>query len=146
VVLPPFFEESDSTRRWIRIQAPPRKDASARNATYPFSIEGRTFVPAALPALPANSTTSVAVYAFNFGESNPDALQVLPQVLGAAGLPVRAQVKMERRPEEGPSGARKLSLSLKSEGLAPGNYTLRVQISDRVSRRTAESSTPFEVR
>jgi len=146
VVLPPFFEESDSTRRWIRIQAPPRKDASARNATYPFSIEGRTFVPAALPALPANSTTSVAVYAFNFGESNPDALQVLPQVLGPAGLPVRAQVKMEKRPEEGPSGARKLSLSLKSEGLVPGNYTLRVRISDRVSRRTAESSTPFEVR
>jgi len=146
VVLPPFFEESDSTRRWIRIQAPPRKDASARNATYPFSIEGRTFVPAALPALPANSTTSVAVYAFNFGESNPDALQVLPQVLGPAGLPVRALVKMEKRPEEGPSGARKLSLSLKSEGLVPGNYTLRVRISDRVSRRTAESSTPFEVR
>ncbi len=53
---------------------------------------------------------------------------------------------MERRPEEGPSGARKLSLSLKSEGLVPGNYTLRVRISDRVSRRTAESSTPFQVR
>jgi hypothetical protein len=146
VVLPPFFEESDSTRRWVRIQAPPRQDASARNATYPFSIEGRTFVPTALPTMPANSTTSVAVFAFNFGESNPDALQVLPQVLGPAGLPVRAQVKMERRPEEGPSGARKLSLSLKSEGLVPGSYTLRVRVSDRVSRRTAESSTPFEVR
>ncbi len=146
VVLPPFFEESDSTRRWIRIQAPPRADASARNATYPFSIEGRTFVPAALATVPANSTTSVAVFAFNFGESNPDALQVLPQVLGPAGLPVRAQVKMEKRPEEGPSGSRKLSLSLKSEGLVPGSYTLRVRVSDRVSRRTAESSTPFEVR
>ena len=98
------------------------------------------------PAMPANSTTSVTVFAFNFGESNPDALQVLPQVLGPAGLPVRAQVKMERRPEEGPSGARKLSLSLKSEGLVPGNYTLHVRISDRVSRRSAESSTPFEIR
>ena len=96
--------------------------------------------------MPANFTTSVAVFAFNFGESNPDALQVLPQVLGPAGLPVHAQIKMERRPEEGPSGARKLSLSLKSEGLVPGSYMLRVRLSDRVSRRTAESSTPFEVR
>ena len=146
VVLPPFFEEPESSRRWIRIQAPPRQDASARNAVYPFAIEGRSFVPAALAAISSNSTASVAVFAFNFGESNPDALQVVPQVLSRAGEPVRAQVRMDKRPEEGPSGSRKLSLSLKSEGLEPGRYVLRVRISDRVSRRTAESSTPFEVR
>jgi len=70
----------------------------------------------------------------------------VPQVLSRAGEPVRAQVRLDKRPEEGPSGSRKLSLSLKSEGLEPGRYVLRVRISDRVSRRTAESSTPFEAR
>jgi len=145
VVLPPVFEEPTSAR-WVRVQAPPRGDSAPRVASYPFAIEGRTFVPAALPIVSANSTAAVAVFAFNFGESNPDALQVSPQVLAKGGEPVRAQVRMEKRPEEGPSGARKVALALKSEGLEPGLYTLRVRVSDRVSRRSGESSIPFEVR
>ena len=51
-----------------------------------------------------------------------------------------------RRSDKERDGARAFLVSFNPDGLEPGPYLLKVRASDRVSRRTAEASSPFEVR
>jgi hypothetical protein len=145
VVLPPFFEEP--TGRWTMIKAGPRADAPPTAAGYPFTIGGESFIPSALPVLGLGATAQVAVITFNLGAPNAsEPLQVLSEVLGPDGNPRPSNLQILRRSDREQEGARSLLLAFKPEGIEPGRYTLRVRVSDRVSRRSAEASTPFEVR
>ena len=145
VVLPPFFEEPEG--RWTMIKAGPRADAPPTAAGYPFTIGGESFNPSALPVLGIGATAQVAVITFNLGAPNAsEPLQVLPEVLGPDGKPRPSNLQILRRSDREQEGARALLLAFKPEGIEPGRYTLKVRVSDRVSRRSAEASTPFEVR
>jgi hypothetical protein len=144
-VLPPFF--SDPTSSWVMVRTNPRTDASTVAPDYPFVIEGNSFLPAALPVLTSKAAAQVAVMTFNFGGAEKaEPLQILAEVVGADGKTRSVDVQTVRRADKERNGGRALLLSFKPEGLEPGPYVFKVRASDRVSRKTAEAATAFEVR
>jgi VWFA-related protein len=147
VVLAPFFQEPAG--RWTMVKAGPRADAPARATEYPFSVGGDSFIPSALPVLVrgAPAQVQVTVMTFNFGASERvEPLQLLAEILGSDGKPRKVDVQIVRRSDKEPNGARAALLSFKPAELEPGRYLFKVRVSDRVSQRTAEASTAFEVR
>lgn len=144
-VLPPFFHDSADT--WIMVKSNPRANAPAPPPEYPFEMEGKSFIPAALPVIGGGTPVEVSVVAFNFSEGEKaEPLQLLAEVVGSDGKLRKVDVQTIRRSDRERNGARALLLSLKPEGLEPGHYVLRVRASDRVTRRTASATSSFEVR
>jgi len=145
LVLPPFFRATSG--RWMMIKAIPRPDAPPRAAEYPFAIQGESFIPAALPTLESGKTAQVLVFTYNFaGEGKIEPLQVHPQIEGSDGKPRPIEVQVVRRSDRERAGGRALVLSFKPDSLPTGRYVLKVRVSDRVSRKSSEASTDFEVR
>jgi hypothetical protein len=144
-VLPPFFSDPGSS--WVMIRTKPRLDGSTVATEYPFAIEGESFLPAASPIVTSKAAAQVAVMTFNFGGADKgEPLQILAEVVGADGKTRPVDVQTVRRADRERNGGRALMLSFKSDGLAPGAYVFKVRASDRVSRKSAESATAFEVR
>lgn len=148
VVLPPFFHDAAGPNSWIMVKANPRpNNLVTGQIEYPFAIQGDSFIPAARPVLEAGSPAQVAVMTFNLGAADkPEPLQLVTQVVGSDGKPRKVDVQVVRRSDKERDGARAFLVSFKPDGLEPGPYLLKVRASDRVSRRTAEASSPFEVR
>jgi VWFA-related protein len=145
VVLPPFFREPAG--RWIMVKANPRADSPTRTAEYPFALEGESFIPSALPTLESGSTADVVVTTFNLGGgSKLEPLQVHSEITGPDGKTRPVEVQVVKRSDRERTGGRALLLSFKPEGLPAGRYVLKVRVSDRVSRKSSEASTDFEVR
>lgn len=142
-VLPPFF--SDPASSWVMVKTNPRTDASKVAPEYPFAIEGDSFLPAALPVLTSKAAAQVTVMTFNFG-GVAEPLQILAEVVGADGKSRKVDIQTVRRSDKERNGGRALLLSFKPDGLEPGPYLFKVRASDRVSRKTAEAATAFEVR
>ena len=146
LVLPPFFP--DRSGRWLFVRAATRPEAAARAPEYAFSVEGESFVPALRPILtrpgpPVEAT--VLTYGFGpGGAASP--LQVAAEIVGAGGKPQPAEVTVLKRIDGEKSGARALTLAFAPEKLEPGRYSLKVRVSDRATRQSAEASTGFEVR
>lgn len=144
-VLPPFF--SDPTSSWVMVKTNPRTDASKVVPEYPFAIEGDSFLPSVSPIVTSKAAAQVAVMTFNFGAAEKaEPLQILAEVVGPDGKARKVDVQTVRRSEKERNGGRALLLSFKSEGLEPGAYVFKVRASDRVSRKSAEAATAFEVR
>ena len=145
LVLPPFFRAT--TGRWMMVKAIPRPDAPARAADYPFAIQGESFIPAALPTVETGTAAQVLVVTYNFanrGRTEP--LQIYPQVEDLDGKPRSVDVQVVRRSDRERAGGRALVLSFRPDSLPAGRYVLKVRVSDRVSRKSSEASTDFEVR
>ena len=142
-VLSPFF--TDPTSSWVMVRTSPRADASKVAPDYPFAIGGDSFLPAAWPVLTSKAAAQVAVMTFNFGGA-AEPLQILAEVVGADGKTRQVDVQTVRRADRERNGGRALLLSFKADGLAPGPYVFKVRASDRVSRKSAEAATAFEVR
>jgi hypothetical protein len=144
-VLPPFFEEA--LGKWVMVRGNPRPDAPARPADYPFAIAGDPFVPSVLPQVSAGAKAPVAVVAYNFGAgAKPEPLDVRAEVVGADGKSRPASVTVSRRSDVERGGGRKLLLDFDPAGLSPGRYALKVAVTDPASKKTAEASSPFEVK
>lgn len=144
-VLPPFFQ--DPAASWVMVKTNARTNASTVPAEYPFAIGGDSFVPAVLPALSSGAPAQVTVMTLNFGAAEKvEPLQLLTEILDSDGKPRNVDVQILRRSDKERDGARALLLSFKPQGLEPGRYLFKARVSDRVSRRTAEASTAFEVR
>jgi VWFA-related protein len=144
VVLPPFFREPAG--KWIMVKAAPRADSPIKTAEYPFALEGESFIPAALPTLDGTSTADVVVATYNFaGKDKLEPLQVSSEITGPDGKTRPIEVQVVKRSDREHSGGRALLLTFKPEGLAAGHYVLKVRVSDRVSRKSSEAETPFEV-
>jgi VWFA-related protein len=145
LVLPPFFRAT--TGRWMMVKAIPRPDAPARATEYPFAIQGEAFIPAALPTLETGTAAQVLVLTYNFaGRGRIEPLQIYPEIAGADGKPRAVEIQVVRRSDRERAGGRALVLSFKPDDLPAGRYVLRVRVSDRVSRKSSEASTDFEVR
>jgi len=145
VVLPPVFQESGG--KWVMAKGTPRADAPPRAPDYPFAIGGESFIPAALPLLTNGAEARVAVITYNFsGGAKPAPLQVRSEIVSADGKPQAVDVKLARESSGERGGARKLLLTFKPEGLAPGRYALKVAVTDGSSKNSVESASAFEVR
>ncbi len=144
-VLPPFFEEAPG--KWLMVRGNPRADAPPRPADYPFAVAGDSFIPSAFPTLTAGATVPVAVVAYNFGVSaKPEPLDVRAEVVGSDGKNQPASVTVSRRSDIERGGGRKVVLDFNPQGFSPGRYALKVTITDPTSKKTADASSPFEVR
>jgi VWFA-related protein len=147
VVLPPLFP--DRSGRWLFVKATPRSDSPAGNSDYPFAVDGESFVPAARPIVAARADgapVTATVLTYNFGAARADPLQVVGEVVGDDGKPRPVEVSVVSRSDSGKAGARAVTLGIRTDRLAGGRYVLKVRVSDRVSRKSAEAATAFEVR
>jgi VWFA-related protein len=143
VVLPPLFQEAPG--RWVMTKAAPRPDAAARAPDYPFAVAGESFIPAALPALGNGTETRVAVFTYNFGGTEKDALQVRSEIVSADGSTRPVELKLARDSAGERGGGRKLLFTFKPEGLSPGRYALKVAVAGPAGK-SAEQAAPFEVK
>jgi len=139
LVLPPFFPDATGADSWILVRSTARPNSLAGPVTYPFAVQGDSFIPSAMPVLPAGAPAQVAVMTFNLG-----VVDLRTEVLGPDGKPRNVDVEMVRRSETEREGAGAFLFSFNSQGLEPGPYVLKVRASN--SQGAAEASAPFEVR
>ncbi len=129
------------------VRAQPRADAPPREADYPFAVAGEAFIPGALPAVANGSETRIAVVTYNFaGGARPAPLRLRAEIVGQDGRTRAVELPVARESDGERGGGRKLLLSFKPEGLAPGRYALKVAVTDPATKASAEAASMFVVR
>ncbi len=135
VVLPPFFIETPG--RWLLVREKTTGGAP-QSVIYPFVVKGEPYVPAARPRLPRGEVARLCLVGYNLGSGVP---RLAAQVVGASGQPVEGgKLELVERTATGIAGYDQLLATFSPQGLAPGSYTLRVEVGDR---RAGEI--PFDV-
>jgi VWFA-related protein len=135
LVLPPLFADSQT---WILA-----RQTTGASAPDPFTFAGQPFLPAAKPVLATGAEAPVALLIYNLGAEQA---QVRATVLGAAGQAVaggKLSISAWRRGEGGAPG--EMQGSFATAGLPPGEYLLRVTVTDPASGAAHTSSAPFVV-
>jgi hypothetical protein len=138
VLLPPMFSQPGE---WI-VARQVRSGAGAEEPD-PFVIGGEPFVPAVEPVLPAGGEAAVALVVYNFAG---DEAQVRASVVDAAGRAVpggKLSIRAFRRGADATPGV--LDGRFSAAGLSPGEYRLRVTVTDPAGGASQTSSTPFVV-
>lgn len=139
VLLPPLFPEPQG--KWLltretQVQGAPQPD-------YPFIIGQEPFIPASKPVLAAGQGARVAVMAYNLGTGD---VRAEAGVLGADGQPVEGgALQLTERQRGGGRAPDRLVGTFTPNGLAPGEYLLRVTITDAASGAAQSSSIPFVI-
>ena len=143
-VLPPLFP--DTSQGWIMVRANPRADAPARAADYPFALGGESFIPSPRPALKSGAEARVAVVAYNFGAAGrPADLTLDFRIVGADGREVPAEARREKASDQERGGGQKRLYAVRTAGLAPGRYALKVTVTDPATHAAAESASAFDI-
>jgi VWFA-related protein len=138
VVLPPLFPEAQG--KWLLTRE--TQAAGAPQPEYPFMIGQEPFIPASKPVLAANQGVKVAVMAYNLGNGD---VRAEAGVLRADGQPVEGgALEVTERQRGGGRAPDRLVGTFTPSGLAPGEYLLRVTVTDG-SGATQSSSIPFVV-
>lgn len=138
-LLPPFFLEAPGSWFLVREQAA----AGDQSVPYPFTVNGEPYVPAAAPTLGPADQADLCLVAYNFGEGR---LVVDSRILDAQGAPVSGgEFVVRERTITGIQGLDKLVASFTPTGLAGGDYTLEVSISDPRSSALEQSRIPIRV-
>lgn len=141
-LLPPFFFEA-SDRSWVMVRERRSEgDEYERSVVYPFTVNGSPYVPAARPTLSANRGADLCLVAYNLSEGD---LAVAGTVLGADGAEVRTAKLDVERTVTGIRGLDKLLATFEPEGLAAGEYTLRVAVEDSGAGVTRWNTIPFTI-
>ena len=138
-LLPPFFLEAPGSWFLVREQVA----ASDQAVPYPFTVNGEPYVPSAVPTLGPADQADLCLVAYNFGEGR---LVIDSRVLDAQGAPVSGgEFVVKERTITGVRGLDKLVASFTPTGLAGGDYTLEVSISDPRSSVLEQSRIPIRV-
>lgn len=143
VLLPPLFPEAKGEWLVAREAARPGR----REVPVPFRLGDQPFLPAALPALSEGRETRFALLGYNFGAGD---LQVRSQVLTADGREVEVKtaelslVSLVGRQAGSEGEADRLELALRPPELQPGEYLLRVTITDAAGR-AGTATAPFVI-
>jgi VWFA-related protein len=137
ILLPPFFPETKG--QWLVLREAPR--SGRREVPVPFRLGDQPFLPAATPILDGGESR-FALLGYNLADEGE--LRVRSQVLTADGREVQAGevALLSRAPGE--AGADRLELSFRPPTLQPGEYLLRVTITDAAGK-AGTSSTSFVV-
>jgi len=141
LVSPPLFlatgESRLLTRQAERPGQPPRE--------YPFTLAGKPFVPDTRPVVAVAGEARVALLAYNLGGGDvvarAEVLRAGDQKPASGG----AFRLLDRQRGEGGAPDRLVGV-LTARGLPPGEYLLRVTVTDRASGATHSSAAPFVVR
>ncbi|HYG63221.1 MAG TPA: VWA domain-containing protein [Thermoanaerobaculia bacterium] len=148
-LLPPLFLDA---ARWLLVREPGDGDGAVGEGSvvYPFTVNGEPYVPAARPRLAAGDEARLCLVAYNLGEGNPllhgEVLAADGQVVtGPAGDTAGGRLSGVERTATGLAGVDKLLATFRPAGLVPGDYTLRVRVTDPVTGAPEISSAPFSV-
>ncbi|HVF60455.1 MAG TPA: VWA domain-containing protein [Thermoanaerobaculia bacterium] len=141
LVSPPLFLASGGS--WVVTRQAERAGEPARQ--YPFTLAGQPFVPDVRPVVAAAGEARVALLAYNLGSGDVVArAEVLRagdrQPAGGGGFRL-----LDRQRGEGGAPDRLVGV-LTARGLPPGEYLLRVTVTDRASGATHSSGSPFVVK
>ena len=140
LVSPPLFLASGGS--WVVTRQAERAGEPARQ--YPFTLAGQPFVPDVRPVVAAAGEARVALLAYNLGSGD---VVARAEVLRAADRQPAAGGAfrlLDRQRGEGGAPDRLLGV-FTSAGLPPGEYLLRVTVTDRASGATHSSATAFAV-
>jgi hypothetical protein len=143
-LLPPLFIEAPG--RWLMVRERAKGSTTGQAAgsvVYPFTVNGKPYVPAARPALSREQKADLCLVAYNLGAGN---LAIDGKVLSANGqvLP-GGRLSLVERTATGIAGVDKLLATFEPRGLPAGDYVLRVAVSNQATGSKRESSLPFVV-
>lgn len=137
VLLPPFFLEEPGS--WFLVREQPG-DRYARTTVYPFTVNGEPYVPSAVPLLPLSGNSAGAelcLVGYNLGAGE---LTLQATLTDAAGVTVAGgALGLRERTVTGIPGLDKLVAAFRPTGLEPGDYTLRVAVTDQANQATSNS-------
>jgi VWFA-related protein len=127
MLLPPFFPEPQG--QWLLTREAPRPDR--RDVPLPFRLDDQPFLPAATPVLDDGREARFSMLGYNLGQGD---LQVRSEVQTADGHPAeRGALTLTGRRTE-PAGAERLELTFKPAALQPGEYLLKVTVTDATGK------------
>jgi len=124
VLLPPLFPDQ-AAGRWMVLRELPRGEQ--KNASYPFVVGQRAYVPAALPVLAPGQQAAVALVGYNLGDGE---LAAQAKVQSADGRDLGAgEISLAGRvPGDGTGPDVYRAVFRAPQGLAPGEYRLVVTV------------------
>lgn len=134
-ILPPLFV--DEPADWVMLAGPTRGDQYA----YPFAAGETKFVPRGRPKLSASSEYKVALFAYDV---SLEGLGLTPTVVGADGTSRDASLTVIGRTAADDWGGSKLLFAFKPQGLARGDYELRLGIKPAAGAQS-QFALPFSV-
>lgn len=135
----PLF--ADPPNKWMVVQETTGAE-KRRQRPYPFMRDEQAYVPSARPEVATNGEARFTLLAYNLGT---DAIPLEVQVVTAAGEPVEGpEVSFVGRDPSSTGSATALVLTVKPNGLAPGEYRMVASLKG-VEGAHATSSIPFVV-
>ena len=136
-LLPAFFPEPSG--KWLLV----RESRPSEGRAYPFISGEQPFIPASLPTVGPGEEARVSLVGYHLGEGD---LRAEAVVLTAQGREAGAgEIRLLERHGRGADGADRMTASFHAPRLEPGEYLLRVTLTD--GQGGSESSiTPFRVR
>jgi VWFA-related protein len=139
VLLPPFLPEPPG--RWLMVRE--TQKPGAPQVPYPFLQKGQPYIPASKPTLAGGQETPVALVGYNWGTGE---LQAEAKILTRDGREAGAgEIRLLAREGGGAAGADRIAAGLRLPKLQPGEYTLRVTLTDGTGT-SQTSATAFVIK
>ena len=139
VLLPPLFPEPQG--RWLMTRETQQPDD--RQVPFPFLLGEQPFIPASRPVLGSGQEAQLSLVAYNLGTGEVKAeATVLARDGKEAG---RGALTLVGRERGGASGPDRLTATFKAPALAPGEYLLRVSLTDAASGVSRTSTLPLVI-
>jgi VWFA-related protein len=140
VLLPPLFIEAG--RPWVMVRERPKR-GDGSSVVYPFTVKGQPYVPAARPALGGADKARLCLVGYDLGKGD---LTLEGKVVAADGsASTGGSLALVERTKTGVPGRDELLATFEPTGLHPGDYVLRVALTNRANGHTEGSSLPFQV-
>ena len=140
VLLPPLFIEG--RRHWVMVREHP-KGGDGASVVYPFTVKGEPYVPAARPVLGGTDKAQLCLVGYDLGKGD---LTLEGKVVAADGsASTGGSLALVERTKTGVPGRDELLATFEPTGLHPGDYVLRVALTNQANGHTEGSSLPFQV-
>ncbi len=137
VLLQPFFPEPQG--QWLLTREAQRPDR--RDVPLPFRLGDKAFLPAATPVLDEGEEARFSMLGYNLTEGD---LQVRSEIQTADGHPAGPGALTLTGRATDAAGAERLEMTFKPAALKPGEYLLKVTVTD-ASGKAGTTTTRFVV-
>ena len=135
LLAPVFLQGADE--RWLLT-----REAGAEGS-YPFVLDGQTYVPAVRPVLPPDGEATVILLGHRLGAGQ---MALESRVTAASGQAIQGgEISFVTRAEAAGPAPDQIVTTFRPAGLAPGAYTLVLTLVDKESGRREIASAPFQV-
>ena len=136
-LLPALFPEPPG--RWVMVRE--TQQAGQAQAPYPFMLKDQPYIPSSRPVLAPGQPAAVVLQGYNLGTGD---IRAEAKVLGPDGHEVPGGALKLSDKEGGGSGPLRVSATFQPPELQPGEYVLRVTVTDAAGKAQT-SLAPFAV-